>query len=83
MKLFFPSATFKKLLRQARGGCRQALGALLEPFLPRLLDAAESNIGPRLQSKFRRSDLVQQTCAEAQTDLRRFKGTTEEECLPG
>jgi RNA polymerase sigma-70 factor (ECF subfamily) len=68
-------------LEQARTGCTQSLGELLERFRPFLYQAAEETLGARFRSKQAPSDLVQQSFLEAHRDFRSFQGSTEEELL--
>ena len=61
-------------LSDARAGSPEALGAVLEACRGYLLLIARQEISPDLQAKAGASDLVQQTCLEAQCDSGRFHG---------
>src|SRR5438874_308510 len=76
-----PDSEEDVLLAAARGGCRQALGALLERYRDYLLLLARAELAPDLRPKEGASDLVQQTFLEAQRDFAAFQGRTEEELL--
>jgi RNA polymerase sigma-70 factor (ECF subfamily) len=69
------------LIRQARTGCNEALGRLLNGYLGYLLRIAGDGLDPRLQAKGGASDIVQETFLEAQRDFVRFKGHSERELL--
>jgi RNA polymerase sigma-70 factor (ECF subfamily) len=60
-----------------RAGDPEALGRLLEACRPYLLLIANESIGPELRTKLGGSDLVQETCLEAQRDFGRFRGRSE------
>jgi RNA polymerase sigma-70 factor (ECF subfamily) len=70
---------FEQLLEDARGGSREALGKLLNPFRRYLLHLGAAEIGGELQPKGGASDLVQDTFVVAQRAIPRFHGNTEEE----
>lgn len=74
-------APIEGLLRAARGGSDQALGALLERCRPYLLLIANSELDNDLRAKAGASDLVQESFLEAQRDLVRFQGTSFEALL--
>jgi RNA polymerase sigma-70 factor (ECF subfamily) len=68
-------------ISQARHGCRDALGQLLDTCRQYLLLVANQQLDTDLQDKIGPSDLVQETFLEAQRDFGRFHGTSEEELL--
>jgi RNA polymerase sigma-70 factor (ECF subfamily) len=67
-----------RLLRQARAGDKQSLGALLERYRNYLTLLARLQIGRRLQGKVDPADLVQETFLEAHRHFDRFRGESEE-----
>jgi RNA polymerase sigma-70 factor (ECF subfamily) len=69
------------LLQEARAGSAEALGRLLEAFRPYLLAIANDELESSLQPKGGASDLVQETCFEAQCSIGDFRGQTERELL--
>jgi RNA polymerase sigma-70 factor (ECF subfamily) len=71
----------EKLLRQAREGHNRALGRLLELYRSYLTLFARLQIDRRLQGKVDSSDLVQETCLQAQSVFDQFRGSTERELL--
>jgi len=68
---------FDQLLLQARTGCKEALGEMLESLRLVLLQAARRQVPSYLQSKCAPEDLVQDTFLEAQRSLGQFEGKTE------
>lgn len=69
------------LLREARNGSATALGAALQAYRNYLLLVANKEIDPRLSAKGGASDIVQQTCLEAQQGFAGFRGESEAEWL--
>src|SRR5437870_6959456 len=69
------------LLEQARSGCRQALGQLLELYRNYLRLLARTQIDLTLRVRLDPSDLVQETLLEAHRDFPQFAGTTEKELV--
>lgn len=69
------------LLRQARDGDREALGALLSSYHNYLSLLARLEIGRRLQGKVDAADLVQETFLEAHRKFALFRGQSELELL--
>src|SRR5262249_46199479 len=67
----------EQLIREARSGCRTALGHLLEAFRLLLLSEANQQLPDDLRSKGGASDLVQDTFTEALRDFTQFQGTNE------
>jgi RNA polymerase sigma-70 factor (ECF subfamily) len=61
----------------ARNGSREALGQLLEACRQYLLLVANQELPANLRAKVGASDLVQDTCAEAQRDFGQFQGLSE------
>lgn len=72
-------AEIAQWLEEARAGSRSALGRLLEKCRPYLLAIANENLDADLQAKLGGSDLVQETCFEAQRDFQQFEGKTQDE----
>src|SRR5581483_10881364 len=64
---------------QARKGAGDAVGWILEVCRPYLLRIANQELDTDLQAKVAPSDLVQETCLEAQRDFRQFRGSSEQE----
>lgn len=65
------------LLREARGGDRDALGHMLERYRRYLGLLARVQVGQRLQGKVDASDLVQETFLEAHRHFPSFRGDSE------
>jgi RNA polymerase sigma-70 factor (ECF subfamily) len=70
---------FAELLRQARGGSRDALGIMLQGCRWLLLYQARRQIPPVLRAKAGPADLVQDTFLEAQRDFDHFHGQSQSE----
>lgn len=68
-------------VRNARQGCSEALGRVLQGCRAFLLRVAEQELGNDLRAKGGASDLVQETFLEAQRDFARFAGQSEAELL--
>jgi RNA polymerase sigma-70 factor (ECF subfamily) len=68
-------------LSAARAGSREALGQLLEAARRYLHKIAQQELDPDLRAKNSPSDLVQETCVEAQRAFGQFQGDTEAELL--
>ncbi len=66
-------------LAAARGGSREALGQILEASRAYLLAIANGDLDPVLRGKGGASDLVQETFLQAQKDIGRFQGNSQEE----
>src|SRR5258708_11531852 len=82
--MFSPStqmspACFEQLLAQARTGCGDALGQLLQGQCNFMLRLAESMIRGRLRAKGDACDMVQDTLLEATRDWSTFLGHSEGE----
>jgi RNA polymerase sigma-70 factor, ECF subfamily len=69
----------RRELAAARAGSNEALGRLLEAHRTYLLLVAGRELDSELRAKGGASDLVQETFMEAQRDLWRFQGSTEQE----
>jgi RNA polymerase sigma-70 factor (ECF subfamily) len=67
------------LIRQARAGDRQALGALIDAYRPYLKLLARLHQDSRMQAKLDDSDLVQDVLMLAIRDFSEFRGVTEPE----
>jgi RNA polymerase sigma-70 factor, ECF subfamily len=65
----------------ARGGCKTALGDLLESCRHYLLSVGNDALDPRLFAKIGASDVVQETFLDAQRDFEKFRGGTRNELL--
>jgi len=76
-----PPADFEEQLRQARGGCSEAIGELLQGCRRYLLLAASRDLASSLRPKEGASDLVQRTFVVAHRDFQAFRGTTLAELL--
>jgi RNA polymerase sigma-70 factor (ECF subfamily) len=63
-----------ELIRRARAGDQQALGALLDQHRDRLLQVARLGLDPRVQARLDASDVVQQTCLSAFRQIAEFDG---------
>ncbi len=66
-------------LREARDGSPSALGRALEAGRKYLMMVANRALDERLKAKVGASDLVQDTCVEAQRNFGQFHGATEQE----
>ncbi|NUQ64352.1 MAG: sigma-70 family RNA polymerase sigma factor [Pirellulales bacterium] len=75
------AAGVAKLIRDARAGSQEALGKLLEDCRHYLLTLANALLPPRVQVKESPSDVVQQTCLDAQQAFLQFAGCTREELV--
>jgi RNA polymerase sigma-70 factor (ECF subfamily) len=67
------------LLAEARAGCAEAVGRLLEPCRDYLLLIAGQELDADLRAKGGASDLVQETFLEAFRDFAQFRGSSEAE----
>lgn len=67
------------LLQSARAGSMSALGQLLESFRTYLLLIAEDELESGLGHRVSPSDIVQESCLEAQRDFCLFEGSSENE----
>jgi RNA polymerase sigma-70 factor, ECF subfamily len=70
------AVTWDQFLCAARGGDRDALGALVEQFRPFLDQVARGEIGRGLRAKAGASDMVQETLLVAARDFSAFEGQT-------
>jgi len=74
-----PPACFEQLLAQARAGCSEALGQLLQSQHKCLLCQAEGMLRGRLKAKGDACDIVQDTLVEAIRNWSTFHGHSEGE----
>jgi RNA polymerase sigma-70 factor (ECF subfamily) len=72
---------FDRLLKAARDGSREALGALLQGWQPMLLKIANEDLNRNLQVKTSPSDVVQETFVQANAAFADFRGNCEAELL--
>ena len=71
----------EKLLLEARGGDRESLGTLLEPYRTYLRLIAGAQIDYRLRARVNASDVVQETFLQASKHFKDFRGGSEQEWL--
>jgi RNA polymerase sigma-70 factor (ECF subfamily) len=71
----------ERLLAEARGGCGESLGRLLELYRNYLALLARTQIDFHVQGRVDASDLVQETFLDACRDFGQFRGTSEIEWL--
>src|SRR5262245_4410888 len=76
-----PRGAWGQWIEAARGGCREALGRLLQGCRQYLLLVANQQLASDLRNKLGPSDVVQETFLEAQRDFARFHGDSEDELL--
>jgi RNA polymerase sigma-70 factor (ECF subfamily) len=69
------------VIRRARAGDAEALGELLVGYRDHLRSIADRQLGARIARRVDASDIVQQTCLEAQRDFRDFLGSSEPELV--
>ena len=69
------------LLTRARQGDGDALGQMIDGFRSYLALLARMQLRRYLQAKFDDSDLVQETCLEAQKSFAQFQGSSEAEFM--
>jgi RNA polymerase sigma-70 factor (ECF subfamily) len=65
-----------RLLRQARGGSKEALGQVLEEFRNRLATSAQRLLPADLRSKGDAADLVQESLLDAYRNFDSFRGNS-------
>ena len=70
---------WSQLIDDARNGCDEALGEILQRVRDYLLFVAGNEIGDPLRAKFGASDIVQFSMLEAQETIDRFRGDSESE----
>jgi RNA polymerase sigma-70 factor (ECF subfamily) len=71
----------ERMIRLAREGDREAMGVLLEQYRGYLKLLARLQIHRRLQGKADASDIVQETCLQADACFGQFRGDCEAELL--
>jgi RNA polymerase sigma-70 factor, ECF subfamily len=76
----FPAARFAKLLTEARNGCSEALGRLLEPFRMHLY-APGQKLHPALAGQIDKAELLQETLHIAIRNFKQFQGNSEGQLL--
>lgn len=74
-------AEIDRWIELAQAGSREGLGQLLDACRDYLLLIANQRLPADLRAKTAASDLVQQTCLEAQRDFPAFRGRSEAELL--
>jgi RNA polymerase sigma-70 factor (ECF subfamily) len=75
------SSQVEQWIAEARSGSTAAMGQLLEGCRKYLMLVATRSLDSDLRPKASASDLVQETCYEAQRDFEQFRGNTEQEFL--
>ena len=75
------SNAFQRSLAAAQAGSSSALGEILEACRNYMLLIATREVQPDLRAKVSPSDLVQETCVQAQQHFGRFRGTTKQELV--
>ena len=71
----------EKWIAQARAGCPEALGRLLDMCRRYLLLVANHELAPKFRAKVAPSDIVQDTLMKAGREFSHFLGDSEEELL--
>ncbi len=71
--------SFNDLIRRAREGDQQAVGALMEKWRGYLMLVANEDLDRELQGKIASSDVVQQSMLDAAANLEQFRGESENE----
>jgi RNA polymerase sigma-70 factor, ECF subfamily len=74
-------SVFQRSLSAAQGGSSSALGEVLEACRNYLLLIATRDVQADLRAKVSPSDLVQETCFEAQRHFARFRGASKQELM--
>ena len=74
-------SVFSRAISSAHQGSSSALGEVLEACRAYLLFVATRNLEHDLRPKISPSDVVQETCVEAQRNFVQFDGTTKRELL--
>lgn len=74
-----PEFRFHQLLREARDGSTEARWLVVQLFRKMMLTIANDEVDQAIQAREAPSDIVQETIVEAQRDLDRFHGMTENE----
>lgn len=77
----FGAAELETWLSAARAGSAEALGKVLEACRPYLLAIANEELDSDLKAKVGPSDLVQESCAKAQTIFHHFEGRERKDLL--
>ncbi len=76
-----PKDSIRELIEAARAGSQEAMGELLQRCRKYLLLVAGRELSPRVRVKEAASDVVQETCVDAQQNLLAFAGETRQELL--
>ncbi len=76
-----PLTSAESLLREAKAGTPDCLGALLQLYGNYLKVLAAGQLDRRLSARIGPSDIVQETLLEAHRDFAAFRGTTRQEFL--
>ncbi|PAY19434.1 hypothetical protein CKO51_11250 [Rhodopirellula sp. SM50] len=74
-------ARFRRLADDARGGCQDSLGQLLQQVRPYLLSVANDLVDSQIRPKCSGSDLVQDATLKAARNFKDFQGTCELELV--
>jgi RNA polymerase sigma-70 factor (ECF subfamily) len=75
------SEAFARLLREARSGCKTAMGELLELFRPFLLATAQGKLPADMRARVGSSELVQKTFMNAGKEIANFRGVRRAELV--
>lgn len=72
---------FARLIHEARAGCIDSVGRLVECCRPYLMLVANRELDPAIRAKLGASDVVQETLLTVQKSIGQFEGTKENELL--
>lgn len=77
----FASDSLDALLEEAKAGSPTAIGCLMQEFRQYLLTVANDELPVNLRAKVAPSDIVQDSCLEAQVSFPQFNGKTQAELV--
>lgn len=77
-----PQRSPGRLIDDARDGCAESLGKLLEFYRPYFLKIAEDTVASDLRPKLSPSDVVQGSLALAAQNFQQFEGQSEDDLRP-